>query len=315
MHNWRFSGLRYNKYAQYLQERFGRRVYKTCIDAGFECPNINGDISKRGCIYCDQKSFTPTDKMRHMDVSSQIDRQIRWVKWRYKTEDAGYLAYFQASTSTYDSPGNLKRLYDEAVSHPSVIGLVVGTRPDCVDDSILDLLESYAQNIYVCIEYGLQSSKNESLKWIGRGHDVDCFLGAVEKTKGRGIEIGAHVILGLPCESLSDMLDTARYLGDVGVDSVKIHNLHITRGTALEALYLKGEVPVYDVDEYVSVLVDFLEELSPSIVIQRMIGDAPGKYLVAPSWVADKQLFLRRLFAVMEERDSYQGIRWHKRKL
>jgi radical SAM protein (TIGR01212 family) len=204
----------------------------------------------------------------------------------------------------------LRRLYDEALEHPQVIGLAIGTRPDCVPNPVLDLIEQYARDRYVCLELGLQSIHDRSLDWMNRGHHFDAFLDAVERCQGRGLDLCAHVILGLPGETAADMLATADALAALPVDAVKIHNLHVVRDTPMEAMYRAGEVRMMEREEYVQVVCDFLERLPPHMVIQRLNGDAPPDYLVAPQWCLDKPSLLRAIGAELEQRQSWQGRHW-----
>ncbi len=201
----------------------------------------------------------------------------------------------------------LRKLYDEALEHPQIVGLAIGTRPDCVPDDILDLIESYAGDRYVCLELGLQTMHDRSLDWMNRGHHFDAFVDAVQRCQGRGLDLCAHVILGLPAESREDMLATADALAGLLVHAVKIHNLHVVKDTPLEKMYERGEARMFERDEYVQIVCDFLERLRPEMVIHRLSGDAPPDYLVAPLWCLDKPALLRAIHDELERRDSWQG--------
>jgi radical SAM protein (TIGR01212 family) len=218
-----------------------------------------------------------------------------------------FLAYFQAATNTHAPLARLKRLYDEALDRPQIVGLAIGTRPDSVPDDVLDLLQEYARRTYVCLELGLQTVHDRSLDWMNRGHHVDAFVDAVQRCRDRGLDLCAHVILGLPGESRADMLATADALASWPVQAVKIHNLHVVRDTPMERMYHEGQVPVLELDEYVQIVCDFLEHLPPGMVIHRLNGDAPPDYLVAPLWCLDKPALLRAIHAELERRDSWQG--------
>jgi radical SAM protein (TIGR01212 family) len=290
-----------------LRQHFARRVHRVTVDGGFTCPNADGTVAIGGCVYCDNRSFSPARRLPAGSIAEQVHRGIAQLQQRMRVD--AFLAYFQAATNTYAPVPLLRQLYDEAVAHPQVIGLVVGTRPDCVPGDVLDLLESYADRRFVAVEYGLQSVHQRSLDWMNRGHDVACFFDAVERTKGRNIDVSAHVILGLPGERLDDMLATADALAAAGVDGVKIHNLHVVRNTPLERAFRRGRVTLLEEEEYLEVLIAFLERLPARMVVHRVTGDAPPDYLVAPRWVVQKAAFLQRLDQELRRRDTWQGKR------
>jgi radical SAM protein (TIGR01212 family) len=302
------AGRRYYPFSRFLRERFGTRVSRVTIDAGFTCPNVDGTVAVGGCVYCDNRSFSPNRRLPRASVRDQVARGIGLLQKRYGADR--FLAYFQAATNTYAPVEKLRRLYDEALEHPQVVGLAVGTRPDCVPDPVLDLLEGYARGRYIGLELGLQSVHDRSLDWMNRGHHFDAFVDAVRRCQGRGLDLCAHVILGLPGESHADMLATAEALAALPVAAVKIHNLHVVRHTPLEEMYRRGEVALFEREEYVRVVCDFLERLPPRMVIQRLSGDAPPDYLVAPAWCLDKQGLLRAIDEELVRRDSWQGKRF-----
>jgi hypothetical protein len=299
------STRRYRAFSRFLRERFGGTVYRVTIDAGFTCPNVDGTVAVGGCVYCDNRSFSPNRRLPRVPVREQVARGIAVLSKRYGADR--FLAYFQAATNTYAPVERLRRLYDEALEHPQVIGLAIGTRPDCVPEPILDLVAAYARDRYVCLELGLQSIHDRSLDWMNRGHHHDAFVDAVRRCQGCGFDVCAHVILGLPGESHDDMLATADALAALPVQAVKIHNLHVVRNTPLEGMYRAGQVRLFERDEYVALICDFLERLPPEMVIQRLSGDAPPDYLVAPAWCLDKQGLLRAIDAELARRDSWQG--------
>jgi radical SAM protein (TIGR01212 family) len=296
---------RYYAFSQFLRRRFGTKVYRVTVDAGFTCPNVDGTVARGGCVYCDNRSFSPNRRLPRTTIREQVRRGVAILEKRYRADR--FIAYFQAATNTYAPAAKLRRLYDEALDHPQIVGLAVGTRPDCVPDDVLDLLESYARDRYVCLELGLQSIHDRSLDWMNRGHHYDAFVDAVRRCQGRNLDLCAHVILGLPGESHADMLATADALAALPVHAVKIHNLHVVRDTPLEAMYRAGAVRMLDREEYVGLVCDFLERLPASIVIHRLSGDAPPDYLVAPAWCLDKPKLLHAIHAELERRDSRQG--------
>jgi uncharacterized protein len=296
---------RYYAFSRFLRERFGTPVYRVTVDAGFTCPNVDGTVTTGGCVYCDNRSFSPNRRLPRTPIRQQVQRGIGILNKRYGVER--FIAYFQAATNTHAPIEKLKRLYDEALDHPQVVGLAVGTRPDSVPDPVLDLLEDYARNRYVCLELGLQTIHDRSLDWMNRGHHYDAFVDAVNRCQGRGLDLCAHVILGLPGESHADVMATADALAALPVQGVKIHNLHVVRHTPLEGQYQAGEVRLFERDEYVAVLCDFLERLPPGMVVHRLSGDAPPDYLVAPQWCLDKPGLLRAIHAELARREGWQG--------
>ena len=303
--DWRAKGLRYHAYNFYLRNLFGHRVQHVSINGGFTCPNVDGTVAIGGCVFCDNRSFSPSRRGPRQPVTEQIDEGVRRIKLRYKVDE--FLAYFQPATNTYAPVDVLRPLFTEALSHPQVVGLVIGTRPDCVPDDVLDLLEELAADHYLAVEYGVQTSHDRSLDWMNRGHHYDVFLDAMQRSRGRGFEIGAHVILGLPGESRADMLATAAEMTRVGVDVIKMHNLYAVKGTPYGEQVAAGELSVMELDDYISTLVDFLELLPSTCVVQRISGEAPPDYLIAPQWCLDKPLILKTLDAEFTRRDTWQG--------
>lgn len=296
---------RFYRLSRFLHKRFGGKVYRVTIDAGFTCPNVDGTVAVGGCNFCDNRSFSPNRRLPRTTVRAQVDRGIAILQKRYKAQQ--FLAYFQAATNTYAHPDKLQRLYDEALEHPQVVGLAIGTRPDCLGDDILDLLETYARRVFVCLEIGLQTMHDRSLAWMNRGHDFACFLDAIRRCQGRGLDLCIHVILGLPGETREDMLATAQMLASLPVQGVKIHNLHVVKNTPLEEQFQSGAVRMMERQEYVAMVCDYLERLSPSMVIHRLTGDAPPNYLVAPLWCLDKAGLWREINDELVRRDSWQG--------
>jgi len=303
--------MRYRSFNRYLREKFGVRVDKITIDAGFSCPNRTGEKGRGGCIYCNNAGFSVNSRGRRPMVRSVREQIQEGIERRRKRNPTGkFLAYFQAYTNTYGPLEHLRRLYDEALSVPDVVGLAIGTRPDCAEDDVLDLLNEYGRRCELWLEYGLQSSHNRTLERINRGHDFACFVDALERTrKCSAIQIGVHVILGLPGETRKDILTTAERLGRLEFQGIKIHLLHVVRDTILEEHYRRGEIRLLEQREYVSLVVDFLERLPSSVTIHRLTGEAPPDVLIAPRWCLNKTVVLRSIHEEMERRDFRQGSR------
>ncbi len=238
-------------------------------------------------------------------IDQQIEQGIVRLRARYGVDQ--FLAYFQPGTNTYAAADRLRTLYQQAISHPAVVGLIVGTRPDCVEDDVLDLLGELSGETWLSIEFGLQTIHNRTLKWMNRGHDADAFPDAVRRSRSRGLRVGAHVILGLPGESQADMMATAEELARLQIDSVKLHNLHAVRDTRLAEMVASGEVRLPDREEYVGWVVDFIERLPDGCVIDRLSGDAPADYLVGPAWCLDKSAVREAIVAEFRRRGSWQG--------
>jgi radical SAM protein (TIGR01212 family) len=296
---------RYNAFGPFMRALYGLPVYKVNVDAGFTCPNRDGLVSTGGCIYCNNDSFKPNACERTLPVREQINRGMPYLRSRYGAEK--FLVYFQPYTNTYAPTETLERLYREALAIPGVVGLAIGTRPDCVDEEKISLLETLAGDAFILIEYGLQSVHDGTLAFINRGHDYACFKNAVALTAGRGIRIGAHIILGFPTETRADMFATADELSRLPLEFLKIHQLQVVRDTKLAALYAQDPFPAFDYFDYLTMLADFLERLSPDIVIQRLFAAAPEEILIAPVWNKTRSEFLIDLDEVMEQRGSYQG--------
>lgn len=303
---WQGAGLPYYSCNYYLRQRFGRRVQKVSIDAGFTCPNVDGTVAIGGCTFCDNRSFSPSRRLPRTGIRGQIDESLKRMQLRYrKCHD--YLAYFQPATNTYAPVDRLRAVYEDALGHPQVVGLVVGTRPDCVPDDVLTLLSEFAERTYVAVEYGMQTIHDRSLDWMNRGHHHDAMIDAVERSRGRGFEIGAHVMLGLPGESHDDMLATAREVGRLGIDAVKIHNLYCVKNTPLADQVASGEVRLMEQAEYVQTLVDFIELLPPTVVVDRISGDAPPDYFIGPMWCLDKPAVKNAVVEEFARRNTWQG--------
>ncbi len=289
----------------YFRRLFGCRVQKISVDAGLTCPNRDGTLGTGGCIYCNARGSGTGASARGRNLAEQIAQSKHYLARRYKARK--FLVYFQSFTNTYAPLPTLRRLYDEALADPDVVGLSIGTRPDCVDKAVLGLLQDYARNRLVWVEYGLQSVHDATLRRIRRGHDFAAFRRAVAATRGRDIRICAHVILGLPGENRRHMLETARTVGRMGIDGIKLHLLYVVRKTPLARLFEQGGYRCLRQDEYVQLVCDFLELLPPQMVIQRLTGDPHREELLAPAWSLRKQETLARIRAELVRRGSRQG--------
>jgi radical SAM protein (TIGR01212 family) len=298
---------RYNDLNTYFRRLFGCRVQKVSVDAGMTCPNRDGTVSTGGCIYCNERGSGTGAYARRVSVADQVSEGIARVSRRYMAKK--FIAYFQSFSNTYAPLDRLRDLYDEALAVKDVIGLSIGTRPDCVDEPVLDLLQEYSERHLIWIEYGLQSAIDVTLRRINRGHDFDCFRQAVEATRNRGIKICAHVILGLPQEQKHHMLETAKAVSAMGIDGIKLHLLYVIKGTPLETQYLEGRYRCLEQQEYVDLVCDFLERLPEEMIIQRLTGDPHPQELVAPQWSLKKRDTLSLIHETLEDRDTWQGKR------
>lgn len=296
---------RYNQYSRHLKEVFNSKVYKITLDAGFNCPNRDGTISTGGCIFCDDSGSFSQAHDNLLSIENQLEKGMSFLSKRFKAQK--FISYFQAYSNTYAPVKTLKAIYDEALGHNDIVGLSIGTRPDCVDQEKIDLIGSYAKDKYVWVEYGLQSIHNKTLDIINRGHDVECFYNAHKMSKEQGINVCAHVILGLPNENRQDMLDTAKKLADMNIDGVKIHLLCALKNTELERIYNRGEYQPLEEMEYVNLVCDFLELLPPETTIHRLAGNGLKSILVAPRWLPKKMDVLNKIDNELIRRDSWQG--------
>ena len=300
------TSRRYRDFNTYLREIFGERVQRIPLDAGLSCPNRDGKISSGGCIYCDSRgSGTGALLNQGLPIQDQIARGRSHAERKYGAKK--FIAYFQSFSNTYAPILQLKKIFDAGLLSPDVVGLFVATRPDCVDSGVLSLLSSYQKDHLVWIEYGLQSAHDSTLLAINRGHDVGCFETAVRMAYQYGLNVCTHVILGLPGETRAMTLETARYLSSLPVSGVKIHLLYVVKGTRLADLYRKGAYTCLSREEYVDLVVDFLELLPPDLVIQRLTGDPVPSELVAPGWAMEKFRNLALIKKRLEERETWQG--------
>jgi uncharacterized protein len=298
---------RYKIFSAELKRVFGCRVQRISVDAGFSCPNRDGTVGSGGCIYCGGSGSGSFGIVRGASVSEQLEHGKEVMVRKYKAQK--FIAYFQPYSNTYAPLERLRALYDEALKVKEVVGLIVGTRPDCLPAATLDLLAAYGQRTYFWLELGLQSPLDRTLRLIGRGHDFASFASAARECKARQIRVCAHIILGLPGETREEMLAVAGVLNDLGVDGVKIHMLHVMGDTKLADDYLLGKVRVMERDDYVGLICDFLERLEPSIIVQRLTGDGNRNHLIAPLWSLQKFEVLNTIDSELERRGSYQGSR------
>jgi len=296
---------RYNAFSEELKRVFGCRVQRLSVDAGFTCPNRDGSVGVDGCLFCGGKGSGSFGILHGAGVAEQLEHAKEVMVRKYKA--ARFIAYFQSYSNTYAPIDRLRALYDEALSVPDVVGLIVGTRPDCLPEETLDLLAGYARRCYFWLELGLQSPLDRTLAAIGRGHDIASFNAAVDGCRQRGIRVCAHLILGLPGESREEMLSGAEFLNRSGVAGVKIHLLHVMSGTRLADRYRAGEVRMLDRDEYVGLVCDFLERLDPGIVVQRLTGDGNRQDLIAPLWSLAKFEVLNCIDNELKRRGTRQG--------
>lgn len=296
---------RYNSFGRYLKDTFGETIYKINVDAGFTCPNRDGTLGTGGCVYCNNDSFRPSICKPELSISEQIRNGVGYVSKRYGAKR--FLVYFQPYTNTYASVEELQRLYLEALNEPFVVGLAIGTRPDCVDTQKIQLLKELAKDYFILIEYGLQSIYDKTLEFIKRGHSFQDFLDAINLTVNRGIHIGAHIIVGFPTETREEMLKMADVVSELPIGFLKIHQLQVVKDTVLAQRYLEQPFFTFQYDDYLDFLVDFIERLSPNIVIQRLFATAPNDILIAPLWDRSRQQILNDIDKRLKERDAFQG--------
>lgn len=274
--------LTYNDFGTWIRQRFPFRVQKIAVDAGFTCPNRDGRLSTGGCVYCDNRTFNPSYCNPLKSVTEQLEEGKRFFQRKYP--DMKYLAYFQAFTNTYAPVSKLRKLYEEALRVPDVVGLVIGTRPDCVSDELLDYLEGLNRRTFLLMEYGVETANDATLRLINRGHDFACARQAVERTHQRGILTGAHVILGLPGEDAAESLRQAPVISSLPIDILKIHQLQIVKGTRLVALYEEKPFHVYTVEEYLDLIARYISLLRDDLILERFVSQCPPDKLIAPRW-------------------------------
>ena len=321
------DGKRYSSFVGYFKRRYGERLQKIVLDAGFTCPNRDGKVGRGGCTYCDNAAFHPAYSTAGKSLHQQMDEGVEFHKVRYRTTEH-YLAYFQSFSNTYAPLERLKSLYEEALSHPDVVGIVIGTRPDCVDENKLDYLASLArsefpggrqskpfENPIVIVEYGIESCYDSVLERINRGHDFQTARRAVIMTAERGIDVGAHFILGLPGETRQMMLDACSLINDLPLRSVKFHQLQIVKNTRMEKDYAENPADFerFTLDEYLEFFTDMLERLRPDLFIERFAGEVPPRFVNETPWGLIRNVELLRLLdKKLEDRDTWQGRLYHR---
>lgn len=304
------NNRRYNSYAEYLKLQFGSRIQKVTIDAGFTCPNRDGTKGTGGCTFCLNEAFNPSYCNPEKPVRQQIAEGIAFHATRYRRA-AKYLAYFQAFSNTYKPLKELIPLYEEALSVESIAGLVIGTRPDCIDDEKLSYFKDLSKRTYLVIEYGVESVYDKTLARIHRGHSFSDAAGAIEKTAMNGIKAGCHMIIGLPGETLSDILNSAKIISQLPLHTLKFHQLQIFRGTAMEKEYNENPsaFQLFTLDEYLSFMAEYITLLSPSIIIERIAGETPPRYAAVNRWGPRYDEILMKFEKLLEEKNYWQGKR------
>jgi uncharacterized protein len=302
---------RFNSYSEYFKKTFGGRVQKLTIDAGFSCPNRDGAKGQGGCTFCNNNAFNPAYCKPSKSITRQIEEGISFHRKRYRRADQ-YLAYFQAYSNTYDSIDVLRTRYEEALQQPGVIGLVIGTRPDAVSAEILDYLKVLSKDYYLIIEYGLESCNNSTLKRVNRGHTFEDSLEALEMTALRGIRQGAHFIMGLPGEREEEILDQMEIISGLPINNIKFHQLQIVRDTTLAVQYERdpAQFRLFELDEYLEMMVEVLELLNPEFVVERIAGEVQRGFQLNPPWGIRYEQVLKRFEDKLEKNDTWQGRRY-----
>ncbi|MCK4361577.1 MAG: TIGR01212 family radical SAM protein [Bacteroidales bacterium] len=302
---------RFNAYSNYILKEFGERVQKLSIDAGFTCPNRDGTVGTGGCTYCNNNAFNPSYCTPSKSISQQIIEGIEFHQKRYRRANK-YLAYFQPFSNTYAPLDKLRNIYHEALKYPEVIGLVIGTRPDCIDDKKLEFFSELSKKYYVIIEYGIESCYDKTLERVNRGHSFEQSVKAITKTAQKGIKTGAHIIFGLPGETKQEMLDEADILSELPLNNIKFHQLQIIKDTEMAKEYREKpeNFSLFSLDEYIDFIITFLERLTPDIVIERFAGEVPPRFLSGPNWglIRNDQI-LNLIEKKLYEKNTWQGRR------
>lgn len=297
----------YNEFGAYLRNIFNYKVQKITIDGGFTCPNRDGTKGRGGCTYCNNRTFNPAFCHKHLPVKDQMREGIAFFSHKYP--DMRYLAYFQAYTNTYDSLDNLKQRYEDALSVEGCVGIVIGTRPDCMPEELLDYLVELQKRTFVLVEYGIESTSDRTLLRINRGHDYACAVDAVKRTAARGIPVGAHIILGLPGESREELMKQAAVLSELPLTTLKLHQLQLIRGTRMAEEYAEtpSDFSLFSVEDYIETVVDYVERLNPDFVLERFASQSPKELLIAPDWGLKNHELVDKIKRRMRERDTWQG--------
>nr|WP_321376231.1 TIGR01212 family radical SAM protein [uncultured Bacteroides sp.] len=297
----------YNDFSTFLRKYFECKVQKISLNAGFTCPNRDGVKGKGGCTYCNNQTFNPEYCKTEKTVKEQLEEGRLFFSRKYP--EMKYLAYFQAYTNTYSELEELKRKYEDALSVDGVVGLVIGTRPDCMPDALLDYLQELNKHTFLLVEYGIESTNDDTLRRINRGHTYADTVDAVKRTAARGILTGGHVILGLPGETHDDIVSQAARLSELPLTTLKLHQLQLIRGTKMAHEFEEHpeEFHLYEVDEYIDLVIDYVEQLRPDMVLERFVSQSPKELLIAPDWGLKNYEFTERVKKRMHERDAYQG--------
>ena len=296
---------RYNSYNRFLQDKFGTRVHKVPVNAGFTCPNRDGKVATGGCSYCNIDSFTPEAARARIPIRQQVSNGIAYLKRRTKAK--AFIVYFQPYSNTYATLDRLIPLYEEALDHPEVVGISVGTRPDCVEEEKLLFFRDLARRYFVTIEFGIESIFDETLASINRGHDYRCTVDAITRTAAHGLHICGHLIFGFPSETRDMMLQTVQDVSMLPLHNVKLHNLHVVRHTRLAAEYAEKPFHIFTFEEWVRFVCDTVERLNPNFIVERLYGDAPKDLLIAPDWCRNRSQIIDAIRQELDRRDTHQG--------
>lgn len=299
----------YNDFGTWIRTRFPFKVQKISIDAGFTCPNRDGQTGTGGCTYCDNRTFNPTYCDRRKTVSEQLEEGKAFFARKYP--EMRYLAYFQAYTNTYAPVSSLATMYEEALCTENVVGIVIGTRPDCINEALLDYLKTLSRRTFVLIEYGIETANNTTLRQINRGHTFECTQRAIEMTHRRGILVGGHIILGLPGEDAAESIRQAPIISSLPLDILKIHQMQIIRGTVLAREYARKPFHIYNVDEYIQLIIDYIARLRKDLILERFVSQSPADLLIAPKWGLKNYEFTNRLVNRMKKIGAFQGMNYY----
>lgn len=308
------SPFLYHDFSFYLRQHFKTKVQKISLNASFTCPNRDGSVGHGGCTYCNNQTFNPSYCHTQKSITQQLEEGKSFFAEKYP--EMQYLAYFQAYTNTYDSFENLKSKYEEALAVPGIVGLVIGTRPDCIPDTLLDYLKELQKKTFILVEYGIESTLNHTLKRINRGHDFACTVNAIERTAAASIPVGGHVILGLPGETHTDIMTQAKTLSELPLTTLKLHQLQLIKGTRMADEYQKSpsDFHLYQVEEYINLVIDYIELLNPKFILERFISQSPEELLIAPKWGLKNHVFIEKVKKMMLNRNTYQGKLYRKQK-
>ncbi len=301
------NNKRYNDYSSFIKKRFSERVQKISLDTGFTCPNRDGTKGVGGCTYCNNNSFNPDYCKPYKSITQQLDEGIEIFSKKYKTQR--YLAYFQAYTNTYADINLVKQLYNEALKHPKVIGLVIGTRPDCINEELIDFLSDLSKEYYISLEFGVESTLDRTLESVNRCHTFQETVDAYELAKNRGLHLGAHLIIGLPGESKDDILNHAIEISKLPINSLKLHHLQVVKHTIMAKQYKENpdKFSLFSVEEYIDLITDFVALLRADIIIERFISQSPQHLLIAPKWNLKNFEMVAKIDKKLTEKNLWQG--------